>query len=115
MKDMNRYDELLKLLEVDGSNEFTANLEAEKTTINSEDAKRRYFELTDISKEEQAHFPDSFEVIASKNILITPENPFIIEDKNTPVAYHFDTMTFQDGGQIICYASALITVETLIK
>lgn len=115
MNTKNRYENLIDLLDIKSSSDYSSTAKPQKVKFKSEKDRQLYFELNDLESNKLEHFPSEFNVIAAKNIVIDSENPLIIKDQQKPVALHFDTMTIMPGGQIKCSASALISVETLIK
>lgn len=115
MKNANRYDEICHLLNIPNNDDSALLDNPKKVAFNTDEEKQLYFELINLSEKDKEYFPEDFRVAAVKNIVITAENPLVINESDPPIAYHFDTMTFKEGGQILCHTSALITVETLIK
>ncbi|MCD1257845.1 hypothetical protein B5M42_003185 [Paenibacillus athensensis] len=64
----------------------------------------------------QRYFPMRANVYAVENIVVTKDNPLIIEpDGHDPVPVVCDTLTLEPGGQIICNAPVIMTVNTFIK
>ncbi len=64
----------------------------------------------------ERYFPMKAAVFAVENIVVTKDNPLIIgPDGHDPVPVVCGTLTLEPGGQIICNAPVLMTVDTFIK
>lgn len=61
-------------------------------------------------------FPMSMSAYACENITVTADNPLVIEPHgHDPVSVVVNTLTLEPGGQIICEAPVIMTVNTFIK
>lgn len=62
------------------------------------------------------YFPLNATAYAGEDIVVTADNPLIIEpDGHDPVIVTFNSVTLEQGGQIICEAPVIMTVNTFIK
>ncbi|MBW7474095.1 hypothetical protein K0T92_05020 [Paenibacillus oenotherae] len=62
------------------------------------------------------YFPMSATAYAGEDIVVTANNPLIIEPHgHDPVIVTFNTVTLEQGGQIICDAPVIMTVNTFTK
>lgn len=111
-----RFDRILTALNVDRNSLSNGKLNYVKPTFRDEAALTDFLDLAGVPASQRTKFPDTPTIMLSGDIKVTPTDPLIINPgSSSPVIVNVDTLTLENGGQIQCNTSVVLTVENFIK